>query len=199
MRLAALIALLALPLAGCGGGGLGGLVSKPPPTAYNLSAASDFPHHGRRARGQLVVGEPTALAVLDTEKIVVRPSPGETAQLSGVQWEDRLTKLVQARIVQSFENDSRLRAVGKTADKLTADFQLVVDIRAFEISVADGTAVVEFSAKVVRERTGRIMAARVFRASIPTAGTDGPEAAGSLNEAFVKLETELVLWVTRVI
>jgi len=42
----------------------------------------------------------TALAVLDSDKIVVRSAPGETAQFSDARWEDRLPKLVQARILQ---------------------------------------------------------------------------------------------------
>jgi ABC-type uncharacterized transport system auxiliary subunit len=88
--------------------------------------------------GKLVIAEPTALAVLDFDKIVVRPAPGEAAQFSDAQWEGRLPKLVQVRILQSFENASRLRAVAQPADKISADFKLVMDIRAFELPVADG-------------------------------------------------------------
>ena len=33
-------------------------------------------------RGKLVIAEPTTLAVLDFDKIVVRPAPGEAAQFS---------------------------------------------------------------------------------------------------------------------
>lgn len=178
---------------------MGGLLSKSPPTAYSLSAAKDFPQRGRAARGQLVVVEPTALAPLDSEKILVRPSPGEAAQLGDAQWEDRLPKLMQARIVQSFENASRLRAVGRPADKIATDFVLVSEVRAFEISAADGQAVVEIAAKIVRERSGRIIAARVIRASVPAATTQGPGAVEALNEAFMKAARELVLWAERVV
>lgn len=198
VRAAACAAALALALAGCSGG-LGSLVTKSPPAAYNLVAATDFPRRSGPARGQLVIAEPVALAALDSEKIVVRPSPGETAQLGGAQWEDRLPKLIQARIVQSFENASRLRAVGRPVDKIATDFVLTSEVRAFEISAADGTAVVEIAAKIVRERTGRIMAARVFRVSVPAASTEGAGAAAALNEAFAKVQKELVLWAARLV
>lgn len=190
---------LALPLAagGCAGG-LGGL-TKSAPTAYDLKAAGDFPRHGRAARGQLAIAEPSALAGYDSEKIVVRPEPAQAAAMGDAQWQDRLPKLMQARILQSFENDGRLRAVGRPADKLAVDYVLMTDIRAFEISVADGTAVIEIAAKIVRERSGRIMAARVFRVSVPTAGHEGAAAVASLNDAFGKLERELVLWAARVV
>ena len=188
-------ALLALSLGGCAGG-FGGLSKAP--TAYNLLAATGIPHTSRAARGQLIVTEPVALSVLDSEKIVVRPVPGEIAALGDAQWQDRLPKLVQARVLQSFENDGRLRAVALPADKVAADFQLVMDIRAFELSVAEGSAVVEIAAKIVRDSTGRIAAARVFRATVPSAGTDAPSAVAALNEAFAKVATQMVLWAAKV-
>jgi cholesterol transport system auxiliary component len=195
--LSACAAILALALGGCSG--MGGLLSKGPPAAYDLAAASDFPRRAGGARGQLVITEPIALAPYDSEKIVVRPAPGEAAQLTDAQWEDRLPKLMQARILQSFENASRLRAVGRPADKIVNDFVLITDIRAFEISASDNTAVVEIAAKIVRDRTGRIMAARVFRVTVPAQATQGAGAVAALNEAFVKAETQLVLWAAGVV
>jgi len=195
VRLSALA--LAFALAGCGGGG--GLFSKAPPTAYDLAAAKDFPRRSQPARGQLIIAEPVALAGYDSEKIMVRPNAAEAAQLADAQWQDRLPKLMQARLVQSFENASRLRAVGRPADKLATDFVLVTEVRAFEIAAADGSAVVEIAAKIVRERTGRIMAARVFRASVPSIATEGAPAIEALNEAFGKMAKELVLWAARLV
>jgi cholesterol transport system auxiliary component len=106
---------------------------------------------------------------------------------------------MQARILQSFENASRLRAVARPADKVVADFTLMSEVRAFEISVADGSAVVEIAAKIVRERTGRIVAARVFRVSVPASATEGAGAVAALNDAFGKMERELVLWAEKVV
>lgn len=200
VRAVALALVLAPPLSlgGCSGG-VGGLFSKPPPTAYDLESAKDFPRRAGSARGQLVIAEPVALAAYDSEKIVVRPSPEEAAQLGGAQWQDRLPKLMQARLLQSFENASRLRAVGRPADKIAADFALMTEVRAFEISVADGAAVVEIAAKIVRERTGRIMAARVFRVVVPSPASEGAPAIAALNEAFGRAAKELVLWAARLV
>lgn len=197
LRRAAVAAALAVLLSGCGGGlGFG---SKPPPPTYDLFAAQSFPRRSGPARGQLIVTEPTALAALDTEKIVVRPNPDEVAQLGTAQWQDRLPKLLQARILQSFENASRLRAVGKPGDRLTADYQLVVDVRAFEISAANSTADVVIAAKIVRDRTGRIAAARIFRASVPASDINGAGAVAALNEAFANVAVQLVLWAARLV
>ena len=194
-RLLVTSVLVASVLSGCSGGS--SLFTSAPPPAYDLAAARSISHRAGRPHGQLVVVEPTALAAFDADKVVVRPQPGETAALMDAQWEDRLPKLVQARLIQSFENANWLRRVGRPEDKLATDFVLVTDVRHFEISAADQSAVVEIAAKIVRERTGRIMSARVFRAVVPAPSTRGEGAVAALNEAFVKVAREVVLWAAR--
>jgi cholesterol transport system auxiliary component len=189
---------LAMSLAGCASG-LAGIVTKAPATAYDLAAANDFPRRPPHARGQLVVVEPSALSPLDGESILVRPVPGEAAQLAGAQWQDRLPRLVQSRLLQSFENANRLRTVGRPSDKIATDFTLLTELRAFEISAADGGAVVEVAVKIVNEHSGRIIAARVIRAAVPVQSLEGPAAVAALNEAFVKAATQVVLWTERVV
>ena len=181
---------LALALAGCGGG--------PPKATYDLSAVGRPDVVARSApRGLLVVATPTALQILDSERIVVQPGPGEVAYADDAQWTDRLPNLLQARIIQSFENASRLRAVGRPGDRLTPDWQLVTDIRKFGVVVTNGqpTAEVELSAKLVTDRGGRITAARVFSASAPGA-TAGAGAASALDRALAVVLHDLVVWAT---
>ena len=184
---------LAVALSACGG--LGG---QAPPT-FDLSAPQTLTKARGSPRGQLVIAEPTALSVLNTDRIVVR-TQGEIAYLSRAQWSDRLPRLVQSRLVEGFENGSRLRAVGTPADKLAADYQLITDVRAFHVSVASQPmAEVEISAKVVSDRAGRVLATRVFRASVPAASTEGPDAVVALDEAFRRVITDLVAWASQVV
>lgn len=195
VRVSALGAALGAVLGGCAGG----IGAKAPPPTYDLFAATEFPRGTGGGRGQLIVAEPTALSVLDTDKVMVRLAGGQTAQLADAQWEERLPKLLQARIVQSFENGHRLRAVGRPGDRLAADFQLVTDVRAFQISAESGTAEVEIAAKIVRERTGRIGPARIFKVSVPADSTEGPGAIAAINAAFNKAVTQMVVWASRYI
>jgi cholesterol transport system auxiliary component len=178
-------------------GGCAGMLTRPLPT-YDLTAPRAFPRHVGPPRGQLIVVEPTALSILDSERIVVRPSPVEVGYLQDAQWSDRLPRLMQERIIQAFENASRLRAVGRPRDRMSADYQLVTDVRAFDVSFFPATvAEAEISAKVVSERGGRILAARVFRASVPAASPAGPAGIAALDQAFQRVATDLVLWTAR--
>jgi cholesterol transport system auxiliary component len=188
---AAAVLAAAMALAACGGG-------QPPPT-FDLNAPQMMSKPRGAGRGQLVIAEPTALSVLNTDRIVVR-SQGEIAYLSRAQWSDRLPRLVQSRLVEGFENGSRLRAVGTPSDKLAADYQLVTDVRAFHVSVAsEPMAEVEISAKVVSDRAGRVLASKVFRASVPAASTEGPDAVNALDEAFQRVIGELVAWASHAV
>jgi cholesterol transport system auxiliary component len=158
---------------------------------YDLIAPHEFGQI-RPARGLLAVAVPSALQTLDTEKIVVEPSPGVVTYASDAQWSDRLPRLLQARIVEAFENSTRIRTVARTGDRVSADAQLVTDIRTF--SIQGGNAVVEISAKIISERGGRIAAARVFIGRLPAPSANGAGAASALNDALSIVLVDLVRW-----
>jgi phospholipid/cholesterol/gamma-HCH transport system substrate-binding protein len=176
----------------------GGGPSKAPTPVYDLTVPRDFPHRDREPSGQLVVPEPTALVLFDTQKILVRPRAEESVALDA-QWSDSLPKLLQTKIIQSFENAGYLRAVARPLDGLTADYQLLVDIRSFQVTLLpEPRAEVEFTAKILAA-DGHIVDARILHASVSVGSTDASAAAAGLDEAFGKAATELVLWTSGVI
>ncbi len=117
-----------------------------------------------------MIPDPTALVTLDTQKIIVDPGAGEP--LENAQWTDSLPKLLQARFIESFEKSRYVGAVARPMDSITPDFQLLIDIRKFEIegTAAAPVAHVELAAKVVG-KAGRIVGSRTFDASVPAKDT----------------------------
>ena len=171
----------------------GGAPAKPPPI-YDLTAPRAFPASAKPPRGQLVVPEPTASVTLETQKILIRSNGGETSSVDNGQWSDSLPKLVQAKVIQSFENANHLRTAARPFEGLTADYQLLIDIRSFQISIADGpVADVEFTAKIL-DGSGKIVDARIFHATEPAKASDAQAAAAALDAAFAKAVAELVPW-----
>lgn len=189
---AAGVLALALTLGGCGSLLAGGDKSVP---TFDLSAPSDF-HAPRKGAGLIVIGPPTALAVLDTERIVVEPQPGQITYLNNAQWSDRLPALFQARLIEAFENGNRGRSVGRAGDGLSPDYTLLSDLRAFGIRAYEGgpEAVVEVSVKIVGATSGRIVAAQVFSARVPATSTGGPEATRALDAASDEVFLQIVRW-----
>jgi hypothetical protein len=113
-----------------------------------------------RAMGaQVAVTEPVATAPVDTDRIVVRPTPDTIATLKGAQWTDRLPRLIQTRLLQSFENARLLRFVSRPDGRVVAQFSLNTEIRRFDMDLSRSEAVVEISVKLVEEGAGRIAAA----------------------------------------
>jgi len=167
---------------------------KQPPSVYDLTAPTTFPPFNKPVKAQLIVPDPAAILVFDTQKILIRSASGTYSNVENAQWADNLPKLMQAKIVQSFENAHQLRAVSRPIEQLTADYRLELGIRSFQISPEPTpTAVVEFSARLVNEK-GSVTNARIFNVSMQAKSTQGPEAVAALNEAFSKAAEELVVW-----
>jgi phospholipid/cholesterol/gamma-HCH transport system substrate-binding protein len=171
----------------------GGGPAKAPPATFDLNAAHDFPGLEKRPVGQLVVLDPTTSALFETQKILVRAETGSSTAMADAQWGDSIPRLLQAKIIQSFENAGVVR-VSRPMEGLAADHQLLIDIRSFRVDAAPApVAEVEFAAKIMGEG-GRIVEARVFRATSPAKSLDVPDVAAGLNAAFALAATDLVLW-----
>ncbi len=164
---------------------------------YDLTAPSAFPASLRPPHAQIVVAEPSAINALDTQRMLGRSSDGEFSILGDAQWSDTLPKLIQEKIIQSFDNAGFPAAVGASVERVTPAYQLVIDLRNFAIATgAAPTADVEFSAKIVSDN-GKIVATQLFKASAPASGTDAAAIADALNAAFGKAVGDLVGWVSR--
>jgi cholesterol transport system auxiliary component len=144
---------------------------------------------------QILVPEPTAVKMLDSEQVVVRVSPSELQYLSDSRWGDRLPRLVQAKLVQAFENTGRIGGVGKPGQGLAIDYQIVTDIRSFEVTTTGSRmANVEISAKILNDRNGSVRAQSVFKATSPVRGTENSDFVEALDRAFAKVGGDIVDW-----
>ncbi|GEP10249.1 hypothetical protein MMMDOFMJ_1529 [Methylobacterium gnaphalii] len=187
MRLrAAGLALVAVGLAGCGGGAT--------PLTFDLAAV---PGNARAAASSrsIVVAEPIGLQTLEADRILVREANGSLSFLGGGQWSDRLPRLIQTRIIQSLENSGRLRSVTRPGDKVVSDYQLVSEIREFDIAAGSREAVVDISAKIIAESSGRVVNARIFSARVPVSAVDAGNAAVALDAALGRVLADIVHWV----
>ncbi len=180
----------------------GGGPAKVMPVTYDLDAPRAFPPAAKPAKSQLIVLEPTAPVTLDSQKIAVQPNAGDNASLDNAQWSDNVPKLLQEKIIQSFENSNYLTAVARPMEGLNADYQLLIDIRNFQVSVpaapAAATAHVEFTAKIV-DAKGRIIGSKTFDAAAPVREMTALAVTSTLDDAFGKAVTALVVWTAGVI
>lgn len=172
----------------------GACSSAPAPTTYDLSAPAS------RIRGasdvQILVAEPAAVQVLSTQQIIVKDASGAISFLGDGQWADNLPRLIQTRLINTFENASQLRGVTRPSSGAVADVQLISEVRRFEIATPGNEAVVEISVKIVNDANGRIVNGRIFGARVPAAAVDAANAARALDEALSIAMLDIVRWVS---
>ncbi|MEH6692704.1 ABC-type transport auxiliary lipoprotein family protein [Pseudorhizobium pelagicum] len=184
-------ALMVLPMiaalaAGCG--------TKANNDTFDLSITPSSTGPSARGR-QILVPEPTALKSIASDQVVVRVSPSEIQYLAESQWGDTLPRMVQAKLVAAFENSGRLGGVGQPGQGLAIDYQVVAEIRAFEVDTSGAdVANVEIFVKILNDRNGTVRAQRAFRATVPVSGTENRDFVAALNNAFAAVGAEIVDW-----
>lgn len=170
---------------------------KPPPETFDLSAPRDFPGLRSGTRAQILIKAPSALKALDSQGIVVKPTAAVITYLAGAQWSDSLPKMLQIKLVETFENTGRAAAMAIPGDGLVIDYQVLTSIRAFEVVVGGGAkyAIVELSVRLLNDRTGKVLRARVFQATTAFAGSGNDDYIAALDATFDKVAREIVVWV----
>ncbi len=177
------LAALACLLAACAG---------PSASVTDLTAAR--PPAERALRAQVRIGQPVATLDLDSDRILVRN--GQALELlPGVRWPQQLTSLFRARLSESFQNAGLGRFIDSAG--ASAEYQLDLDIRAFELDATASEAHVEVAAKIVALTGGRIRDLAILSARTPVASTDAGAVVAALNDASAKVMTEIVQFVAR--
>ncbi|NGO62958.1 ABC transporter [Rhizobium daejeonense] len=187
-----LAAAIVLPVAM---GGLSSCSSAAKNDTFDLSASPKSETFASARNRQLLVADPSALKAVDSEQVLVRVSRSEIRYLSNAQWSDKLSRMVQSKLVEAFENTGKLGGVGTPGQGLAIDYQLITDIRAFEIDASGSDrAVVEISAKLLNDRNGTVKAQRAFSASVPTGGSTNDVYIRAMDRAFGQVTTEIIDW-----
>lgn len=161
-----------------------------PPETFDLRAAPA--PRVATLHAPLAIREPVASLDLDSQRILVRTGPGTLATMAGAQWADRLPALVQAKLVQTFQNANQLRFIGRSGAGFAADYVMELDIRAFELDVKKSEATIDIAVKILNARSGRVVAAQIFTAAAPAAGAGAAAAASALDAALSMLMPRIV-------
>jgi len=147
---------------------------------------------------QILVPAPTAVKALDGQDIEIKSADDSISYLKGAQWGDRLPNLVQARLIQAFENSGLLGGVGRPGEGLAINYQILSDIRSFNIVLMtreQRLACVEIGVKIMDDKTGNIIASRVFRSQTVVSGLNNGQYALALDNAFKVATKDIVDWV----
>ncbi|MFH0295707.1 ABC-type transport auxiliary lipoprotein family protein [Bradyrhizobium sp. 31Argb] len=161
-------------------------------TTFDLSPASRFDAPIRPFKGTLAIAEPTAITALQTQRFLF--AGDDDKDFSDAQWSDALPQLVQAKLLQSFENYDIAHPPFRPDTAPEGSSRLLLDMRKFEIVTAPQPhAVIALSAKLL-DASGHLRAARVFQQEAPIETLAPAPAAKAFNTAFDALARELIPW-----
>ena len=160
---------------------------------YDLRAPQNLGPAGKAIKGQLAIPEPTAVAMLETQRFLFSPAkdyPG----FADVLWADSIPKLLQARLIEGFENYDIAHAPLRVADIGQTDFQLLIDVRRFRIATdSEPTAEIGLSARIV-DKNGKVIASRLFEDGERFDKVEPAAAVAAFNDAFGRMAKDMVGW-----
>jgi cholesterol transport system auxiliary component len=195
MRLRTIIGLAAVGAA-LGACSFSSIMGGGAPATFDLKAPAI--HRVSQKNLQLTVNPPVAIKTIDTEEILVKSGSGRISYFSGVAWADRLPKLFQARLVETFSNSGAFRAVLTNQDRVSGQVSLSTEIRDFQVEVVNGRseAVIDVFVKLANERENLVVTSRRFQERVPAANEDVGAGITALNEAFQRVAANIVSWST---
>ncbi len=198
---------VALVLSGCAGIDTLNRVSTPN-DLYALTPKSTFSSSLPRVSKQIVVEAPTATAAVDTDQVAVYPSPLRVQYLPGVRWVDRAPAIVQALMIESFENSGKVAAVSRSSVGLNPDYVILPDLREFQAYMPEGESEdgeqplrinVRLNIKVVDEFYDRIIGSSSFEEVTISASDEMDDIAKAFDTALGKVMRKSVEWSIRTI
>jgi phospholipid/cholesterol/gamma-HCH transport system substrate-binding protein len=170
-----------------------GVTSPPPKITYDLRALQNPGTPGKTINVQWAIPEPTAVAMLETQRFLFSPAQ-EYPGFAEAMWADALPKLIQARLIESFENYDIAHAPLRMADIGQTEFQLLIDVRRFRIAIeSNPTAEISLSARIV-DKNGKVIASRLFEEREQFATVTPAEAVAAFSEAFGRLAKNVITW-----
>ena len=182
-------------LAACGGNLIG------PPDAsplYMLRPKIPPTTTGVPVNWQISIILPEAPQSLDSDRIALVQPNGQMDYYANAAWQDRVPFLVQTALIEAFEANTRIRAVGRDTDGLRSDYFLQTDIRDFQAryDVPDGipTAVVRFSVKLIQARGRVITQIMIAHSEVAATANSVPAVAAAFNQALSDALGQVVGW-----
>ncbi|THD48296.1 MAG: MCE family protein [Bradyrhizobium sp.] len=160
---------------------------------FDLRAAQGFAAPVKAIKGQLAIPEPTAVAMLETQRMLFSPVK-DYPDFAEFLWADSIPKLLQARLIESFENYDIAHAPLRASDVGQADFQLLLDVRHFQVGVdSQSSAEIALSARIV-DKNGKVVASRLFEQNQKFDSVEPPAAVAAFNDAFGRIAKDIIAW-----
>lgn len=167
----------------------------PPAKIYTLNA----PHvqnakYNAKTLPSVKVLLPQAAPGLETERVALRKGNNRIDYFRDIKWADTSNALIQAMLVESFDNSNAFKAVGNDLIEFDTDYNLLVEIRDFQIEYKNDKpyAYLRFVTKLINTTSKKIVMTRTYQAKENASGDDIQSIMQSFDNAYKQIATQMV-------
>jgi len=190
-RMVLMAALLAL-LTACGLGRQLAPVSILAPE-IGVQPASDWPE----VDWAVQVRRPITDQIRDSNRVLVRTAPSRLQAYPGTAWLDDVPDMLKTLTIQALSDSGRFEGVGR-AGGLRTRFTLASEVRRFD-GVDDGGPDLHVElvvqANLISQRSGRVVASRIFRVSERSSGKGLDPLVAAFERAMQAYFDDLTPWI----
>lgn len=188
-----LLTLVVLSLSGCSL-----LIERSPVTLFDLpaEALTSAVDADNATDLTLRVATPGASGLLVSPRILVVPQPHQPQVYAGARWANSMPQLLRDRMIDAFQNDGRLPRLIHAESMVSADVELISNLRTFHSEYTSGSpeAVVRLDVRLVDARSQRLIAGQRFTQRQTASSEAIPDVIGAFGAASDALMRELVDW-----
>ncbi|MCW5770650.1 MAG: membrane integrity-associated transporter subunit PqiC [Rhodospirillaceae bacterium] len=171
--------------------------TRDPPRLYDVTPKSTFDSKLPGVRSQLIVETPESAAGLTTSRIAVKQKPTTLDYYARAEWTDLAPRMVQTKLIESFENTRKIVGVGREGSGLRSDYILKSELRHFEAQLYDTAKPlvrVVVNVKLVKMPAREIVANRSFERTYTLDSAAIDDIVGGFDEALGAVLKRIVEW-----
>ncbi len=173
-----------------------------PLTVYAPNVHADANNDWPRASWSLAIAPPTAPRMLDSARILVRPTADELQVYRGAAWSQPAPQLLEEAVLGALEDSGKIGAVARQSSGIRANCKLTLDIRHFEAQYANGPdappqAWIEVSAKLIGNNDQNVIASRSFVRTQAATSKEIPDVAAAFEQALDAVTADVAGWTLR--
>ncbi|RED49165.1 ABC-type transport auxiliary lipoprotein family protein [Aestuariispira insulae] len=170
-----------------------------PGRIFVLSPKSTFEEGLPTVDWQLLVDVPITANGIGNSRIALRQTAMELKYYSHANWTDSAPKMIQALLIESFENSGKIVSVGRQTIGLRADFIMQSDLREFQAEYLDGdgagpTVRVRMNAKLIKMPERVIVASKTVEKTVKAEDKNLDMVIVAYDEALGKVMKRIVGW-----
>ena len=145
----------------------------------------------------LSITKPSSTRMIDSSRILVRPTPNQLMFFHGIVWAQPAPELIEESVLHAFEDSARIKGVARSGTGISADYQLLMDIRRFEavyVNANQPEVAVDLEVKLLDNQSQNIVGSRHLLLTSPITGKQSEAICTAFALVFEQLNRAVVSW-----